>query len=181
MPRTDHGDSGDADVRKSGLPPVVGPDPRILVLGSFPSDLSLEKEEYYANPRNQFFAIIENLFSIKKDSPYQERISDLKERHIALWDVIQSCTRQGSSDTRIRNAQPNDLMTFFRENPGIRIIALNGSRAGQYSQIMSKAWNHARAVEILILPSSSPANARCSLEEKILHWRKIILMCDSVF
>ena len=101
MSPRDRVDSGDADNRKWGLPPVVGPDPRILVLGSFPSALSLEKEEYYANPRNQFFAIIESLISIKKDSPYQERISDLKERHIALWDVIQSCTRQGSSDTRI--------------------------------------------------------------------------------
>ena len=72
MPRRDIVDSGDDIIRLSGLPPVVGPDPRILVLGSFPSALSLEKVEYYANPRNQFFAIIEDLFSIKRDSPYPD-------------------------------------------------------------------------------------------------------------
>ena len=174
MSRRDCGDSGGPDIRKSGLPPVVGPDPRILVLGSFPSALSLEKQEYYANPRNQFFTIIEDLFSIKKDSPYQERISALMERHIALWDVIQSCNRPGSSDTRIRNALPNDLMTFFNEHPGIRIVALNGRKAGQYSPIVRKAWNPARAVEIVILPSTSPANARYSLGEKTLQWRRIL-------
>jgi len=174
MPRRDIVDSGDDIIRLSGLPPVVGPDPRILVLGSFPSALSLEKVEYYANPRNQFFAIMENLFSIKSDSPYPTRIATLKERHIALWDVIQSCNRPGSSDTRIRNALPNDLMTFFYEHPGIRIVALNGRKAGQYSPSVRKAWNHAWAVDIVILPSTSPANARCSLGEKILQWRRIL-------
>jgi TDG/mug DNA glycosylase family protein len=153
---------------------VVGRNPRILVLGSFPGALSLERGEYYANPRNQFFAIMEDLFSIEKDSPYQERVSALRERHVALWDVIQSCMRPGSSDNRIRNALPNDLTTFFTMNPGIRIVALNGRKAGQYSQSVSTAWNHARAVEIIILPSSSPANTRSSLEKKTLQWRKIL-------
>ena len=172
MSRRDRGDSG--DVRLSGLPPVVGRNPRILVLGSFPGALSLEKGEYYANPRNQFFAIMEDLFSIAKDSPYQERVSALGERHVALWDVIRSCTRPGSLDSRIRNALPNDLATFFTMNPGIRIVALNGRKAGQYSQSVREALKHARAVEVITLPSSSPANARYSLGEKILLWRTIL-------
>lgn len=174
MPRRDVVDSGDAIIRKSGLPPVVGPDPQFLVLGSFPSASSLEKGEYYANPRNQFFAIIEELFSIKRDSPYQARISALKERHIALWDVIQSCTRQGSSDTHIRNALPNDLTSFFAEHPGIRIVAMNGKKAALYSPHVRKAWARTPPIKIFVLQSSSPANTRYSLEEKTLQWRKIL-------
>jgi len=71
-----------------GLPFEPGGIPRVLILGSFPSPLSLEAGEYYANPRNQFWNIMEVHLGISKGLPYTEKLAGLKNRNIGLWDVI---------------------------------------------------------------------------------------------
>ena len=38
--------------------PIVGRDPRIVILGSMPGVVSLQAVQYYANPHNAFWAII---------------------------------------------------------------------------------------------------------------------------
>ena len=154
-----------------GLPPVFGTLPGVLILGSFPGPLSLEKGEYYANPNNQFFGIMECLLGIPKSLPYQERIAGIGSRGIALWDVIRSCERNGALDSRIRNALVNDIPAVLDRYPSIRTIGLNGSTAGKY---FSRAWPGGfRGVTILVLPSTSPANARMRFSEKVEKWRPI--------
>ncbi|MFA6364057.1 DNA-deoxyinosine glycosylase [Methanoregula sp.] len=147
-----------------GLAPIAGTDPEVLILGSFPSCQSLLKGEYYGNPQNQFWKIVEIIFGIDRILPYTVRTSRLVEHRIALWDVLATCARDGSADISIRNPVPNDIRGFLASHPTIRCIALNGNTAGRY---YARMMPH---VPGTILPSTSPAYARMSLAEKARQW-----------
>ena len=149
-----------------GFLPVHAESVEVLILGSFPSRQSLGKKEYYGNPQNHFWHIIEALFNIDRHLPYAVRISRLTEQRIALWDILSGCCRDGSADARIREPVFNDLAAFLRAHPEIRLVALNGSTAGRYYHQMTIST----PVPAVILPSSSPANARVSLPEKVSAW-----------
>ena len=149
-----------------GLRPVTGPEPLILILGSFPSVLSLAHNEYYGNPRNRFWAVLEELFSIPSGLPYPERSRRLSQEGIALWDVVSSCSRPGSADSRIREPVPNDIAGFIREHPSVRLIALNGRTAGH----LYHRFAEVPAIPSVTLPSTSPANAAVTFAEKVCRW-----------
>lgn len=157
--------------RVVGLLPVTGETPEVLVLGSFPSRLSLEKNEYYGNPQNQFWKIAEILFGIDHRLSYDDRIAGLTSARIALWDTVFSCMRTGSADSTIREPVPNDIPTFLESHPSIRLVALNGKAAGEF---LNRAGNTIPSrIQVIILPSTSPANARMSLIEKARQWSVI--------
>jgi TDG/mug DNA glycosylase family protein len=157
-----------------GLFPITGPEPRVLLLGSFPSVLSLSRSEYYGNPRNRFWAVMEALLGIPATLPYTERCRRLAEAGIALWDVAASCSRQGSADSRIRNPVPNDLAGFVRAHPSVRLIALNGSTAG----LLYRRLAEVPGIPSIVLPSTSPANAAVTFEEKVRTWRIVRTACE---
>jgi len=154
--------------RLTGLPPVVGPDPVVLVLGSFPSVISLEKGEYYANPRNRFWHLMEALLGIRASLPYHVRTVRLKERRIALWDVTKECEREGSGDAEIRKEVVNDIPGFLRDHPTISIIVLNGGGA---ARLFHRQFPEGiPGIMILALPSTSPANAKFGLPQLADAW-----------
>jgi TDG/mug DNA glycosylase family protein len=156
----------DAASPERGFLPVYGESVEVLILGSFPSRQSLARKEYYGNPQNHFWHIIEALYTIDRHLPYATRISRLTEHRIALWDILSGCCRDGSADARIRKPVFNDLAAFLREHPAIRLVALNGITAGRYYHRLTISTQ----VPAVILPSTSPANARVSLPEKVSAW-----------
>jgi double-stranded uracil-DNA glycosylase len=154
---------------RSGFPGTLNGDPRVLILGSFPSRMSLERTEYYGNPKNHFWPIMEDLLSIDRSLPYADRIIQLGEYQIALWDVIRSCKRTGSGDSRIQDPILNDIPAFIARHPGLRLIAFNGA-------ISRKFFDRFRvccSVDMVTLPSTSPAHARLTIPEKTDRWRTI--------
>lgn len=153
----------------SGFLPITGDSPRVLILGSFPGMQSLRHTEYYGNPQNHFWKIMESLFAIDYRIPYRNRIEYLTGHHIALWDVIHSCTRRGSADGEIREPVFNDISGFLATHPTMQLIVLNGTTAGRYYRRM----NMPRVIKTCILPSTSPANTRYSLAEKVEAWKQI--------
>jgi len=153
----------------AGLSPVRGASTDVVILGSFPSCQSLRHKEYYGNPQNHFWKIIEDLFQIDHHLPYSERTSRLTDHKVALWDVVSTCCREGSADARIRSPVFNDLRGFFGSCPSLRLIVLNGSTAGRYFTMMKMTVR----VPAVVLPSTSPANTRLSLNEKIRRWEII--------
>ena len=159
-----------------GLSPVTGPEPRILILGSFPSVLSLERSEYYGNPKNRFWVVMEELFAIPAALPYPERTLRITLERVALWDVVRGCTREGSADSRIRNPVPNDIAGFVRAHPTIRLVALNGSTAGR----LYHRFAELPGIPSVILPSTSPANAAVTFGEKIRAWEIVRTACVPV-
>ena len=153
-----------------GLPPITGAEPSVLILGSFPSVLSLEKQEYYGNPRNRFWAVMEELFGVPASLPYPERQAKLTQHCVALWDVIRTCVRPGSADSRIRQPVPNDIACFVRSHPSVRLVALNGRTAGSCYHRFAEV----PGLPSVVLPSTSPANARVSYEDMVRVWERVL-------
>ncbi|MFA4850822.1 MAG: DNA-deoxyinosine glycosylase [Methanoregula sp.] len=158
----------------AGFLPVTGDMPKVLILGSFPSIQSLRHCEYYGNPQNHFWKIMESLFAIDHCLPYHERITHLTGHHIALWDVVRTCTRKGSADEKIREPVFNDISGFLTAHPTVRLIVLNGTAAGRYFHVM----NITPAIENRILTSTSPANTRYTLAEKVKEWEIVRANCE---
>jgi TDG/mug DNA glycosylase family protein len=153
--------------------PIAAPDAKILILGSMPGVASLAAGEYYAHPRNAFWPIMGHLFGAGPDLPYAERVGRLKERKVAVWDVLQSCEREGSLDSAIRAEVPNDFPAFLAAHPGIRIIGLNGGKAA--ASFRRHAAHHLPAgAAVSLLPSTSPAHAARSFEQKCALWRSAL-------
>jgi TDG/mug DNA glycosylase family protein len=140
----------------------------VLILGSFPSVLSLERREYYGNPKNRFWAIMEELCGVPATLPYPDRIALLPQHGIALWDVVRTCERPGSADSRIKNPVPNDIAGFARAYPTLRLVALNGSTAGRLYHRFAEVPD----LPSVTLPSTSPANAAVAFGEKVRRWRE---------
>jgi len=160
-----------SEKRKTGFPPIHFPDSQILILGTFPSVKSLEQQEYYAHKQNQFWKIIAALQNIEVPTDYPGKIALLKTQKIALWDVFESCINPGSADSSIKDPKFNDLPTLFKTD-SIKKILANGQKA---HQILLKCQNqHPEIAHIptAILPSTSPANARYPLTEKIRQWHE---------
>lgn len=183
-----------------GFPPTGSRNPRILILGSFPSILSLQSGQYYGNPRNHFWPLIAALEASMRgqDLPlpapgdYPSRLGLLEAAGISLWDVLASCEREGSLDEDIREERPNDILAFLAARPGIVAIGLNGGRAagsfrtffarGTKSLTLGEAleWRPealgGRKIDLLRLPSSSPIPTRDyrRLEDKLGLWGRLI-------
>jgi TDG/mug DNA glycosylase family protein len=145
---------------------MAGDTPYVLIIGSFPSRQSLEKGEYYANRQNRFWTIMQALFGIDPALPYRQRTALLMREHVALWDAIGSCSRAGSADNRIKDPVLNDVAGLLVAHPSIRLIACNGGASARHAAQLRLPGN----VPLIRLPSTSPAYAAMSLEEKIARW-----------
>lgn len=146
--------------------PVIGPRPRVLILGSMPGIASLDAVQYYAHPRNRFWPMMARMLRTELPSAYDECLSMLRENNIALWDVLAECERPGSLDTSIRipSQQANAIPELLANEPTIQRVLCNGGHA---HKVLLRFFPQLPA-EVLALPSTSPANASWSLE-KLLH------------
>lgn len=162
---------------KEGFPPIADQWATVLILGTMPGEESLRKNEYYANLRNTFWKIMARLFEFRDDTSYEERTEALTKNKIALWDVIQACERQGSLDSAIvdKTIVENDFVSFYRSHPNIRHVFFNGVKAQNeyYRRVLPKLSDEAKEIEYSRLPSTSPAMAQLSFDEKLLEWSSI--------
>jgi double-stranded uracil-DNA glycosylase len=149
----------------------------ILVLGSMPGVASLQQQEYYAHPRNAFWKIMQTLYDIPVEADYNLRLELLKANKIALWDVAHQCVRSGSLDSNIKadSVQVNDFKALFEFSPNIKNVYFNGGKSAELykRRVLKEADIASLAVKYTQLPSTSPANARLSLEQKVAAWQQI--------
>lgn len=152
-------------------------DARVLILGSMPGVASLQAQRYYANPRNQFWPIVLKLLNAVPTLNYEQRLHCLLQHKIALWDVLAECKRRGSLDANIErdSIRCNDFATFSEQHPQIQCVAFNGHSAAQLfrryaSPTLSPKW---RDVRYIALPSTSPAHANLSFDDKFQAWQSI--------
>jgi len=157
--------------RLVGLPPVIAPDTRLLVLGSFPGVASLRAQQYYGHPQNQFWKILSALWSVDLvGMGYADRIGTVRERGLGIWDVYGACEREGSLDSAIRHAELNDFAWLRQQCPGLQAVAHNGGESFRHAK-------HTRALGLPVhqLPSTSPANASWSFERKLAAWHAVFI------
>ena len=157
--------------------PVIGTDPRIVILGSMPGVASLEAVQYYAHPRNAFWPIMGALFGFDHEVDYETRINEIRKLPIILWDSLQSCHRPGSLDSNIdmETAQANDFPGLLRDHPRIRAIYFNGATSEKYfCKLALPDLPEDLDIHLQRLPSTSPAHAGMTFEQKLAAWRRIL-------
>ena len=160
----------------TGLPPLVSSQTRLLIFGSFPGVASLQAQQYYGHPQNQFWrilsAVLDNTYATGPidtcASSYQIRSDWLLSKKLGVWDVYASCQREGSLDSNIRQAVLNDFSALKTLCPNLQAIAHNGGESYKHAK-------HTRLLGLPVhkLPSTSPANASWSFERKLCAWREV--------
>lgn len=155
-----------------GLDPIIDYNAKVLILGSMPSVESVRKGEYYANQRNQFWKILFSVFGSELAPSYPAKVSFLKGRRIALWDVIKQCDREGSSDSKITNMRINDFTSMLVTYPKIKCLCFNGQKAYKIFQQQIGLETH-QNLTTKMLPSTNPANAGIPIEVKTVEWTLI--------
>ncbi|MGZ5000921.1 MAG: DNA-deoxyinosine glycosylase [Methylomonas sp.] len=158
------------------FPPIAGKGARILILGSMPGKVSLEAHQYYAHPRNLFWPIMGELVGAYPGLDYPERTRILIANGIALWDVLKSCRRPGSLDANIDKSSMviNDFKAFFEAHPQIKRVFFNGATAEHGFRRHVLPDLSAEGLAFRRLPSTSPAHAALSYQQKLEIWRVII-------
>jgi hypoxanthine-DNA glycosylase len=162
-----------------GLPPLIDPSTRVLILGSFPGVKSLQTQQYYGHSQNNFWKLIFSIIfpvisaSSRQEicaSSYEIRSKALLKSGVGCWDVYASCEREGSLDSAIRNAQLNDLTSLKTRCPALQAIAHNGGESYSHAK-----HTQALGLPVYKLPSSSPANASWSFERKLATWQEALM------
>jgi hypoxanthine-DNA glycosylase len=155
-----------------GLPPIIGDDARVLILGNMPSVISLGEQAYYANPRNAFWRIMGEICGFDASQPYNSRAAALMAHGIAVWDVLRSCRRVGSLDSAVEpdSMVANDFDQLFERHPQIARVFFNGVAAEKnFNRLVRVAPDlHYRR-----LPSTSPAQTM-RYADKLAAWREAI-------
>ena len=163
------------EVPSIGLSPIADSCARVLILGSLPGVRSLAQNEYYAQPQNAFWRIMDALIGAGPSLDYERRVERVRASGLAVWDVIRAAVRAGSLDSAIDRAtiEANDFATFFAAHRELVLVCFNGRTAAELWRrrvvpTLTREW---RAIETRVLPSTSPAYAGMPFEEKLRRWR----------
>jgi double-stranded uracil-DNA glycosylase len=155
--------------------PAIGVQCRVLVLGSMPGVKSLEAGQYYAHPQNLFWPLMEVVFGVPATLPYTQRLAQLLQAGVGLWDVLRGCKRSGSLDSAIdpHSEVPNRIAELLEQRPDIRALAFNGAKAAQAFRrhvAADIAASRLRTLALLAMPSTSPAHASMDHVRKAARW-----------
>lgn len=159
-----------------GFPPVADPSARVLVLGSLPGKASLMAQAYYAHKQNAFWRIMGDLIGAGPTIPYAQRLEQLRAAGVALWDVIAAGERPGSLDADIvkDSVCVNDFSAFFAVHRGIQRVFFNGGAAEAAFRRHVLPGLIGVDLQLIRLPSTSPAHAAISYADKLAAWSAII-------
>ncbi len=152
------------------IQPVYNAESCILILGSFPSVKSREACFFYAHPQNRFWRMLAALFHEEVPEDTASRRDFLLRHRIAVWDTVAACDIRGSSDASMKNAVPNDLSPILGA-ADIRAVFCNGALSYKLYQ---KHQAKDIPLPVYAMPSTSPANAACSLSSLIYSWGEIL-------
>jgi hypoxanthine-DNA glycosylase len=156
-----------------GFPPIIGDDPKILILGSLPGVASITQQQYYAHPQNAFWRILEALFQITANADYAVRCEQVKAAKLAIWDACHAAYRPGSLDSAISHETviANDINGLLAQHQSIQLLAFNGNAA---ATLFKKHSQLEHPVSTVILPSTSPANAGIPYAKKLEKWAVLL-------
>ncbi len=134
--------------------PIYNKNSKILILGTMPSPKSRENGFYYMHPQNKFWRVLSVLFKTSIPQEIDEKITFLLSQNVALWDVLESCTITGASDSSIKDPVVNDISSLLKKT-NINTIFTTGAKA---HNLYKKYVFPATQIEAISLPSTSPAN-----------------------
>lgn len=144
--------------------PVCPSNASILILGTMPSPVSRAEGFYYGHKRNRFWPVLAAVLGEETPRTLEEKLSLLHKNGIALWDVLAACDIENAADASIKNGRLNDIAGFVKMH-GIRTVFANGATCAQLAR--------RAGVEVVALPSTSPANAQFSFARLTACWRVV--------
>ena len=162
-------------ITHESIPLFIDNESTVLILGSLPSVKSRKDGFYYAHPRNRFFKVLANVFNELEPLTIYERKAFLRRHKIALYDVVYECDIYGSSDSSIKNAIVIDIKDILTRYPNIKRIGVNGGKAKQLFDKYLLSTTIQFDVEVYYLPSTSPANAKMSIDNLVSCYCKPFL------
>lgn len=163
---------------KESFSAVALADAKVVILGSIPGDESLRQQQYYAHPRNAFWYILQRHFNTSGPLTYTGKIELAQQHGVALWDVMRCCIRPGSLDSNIDNKTivVNEFESFFCAHKKLVSVIFNGVKAEQeyIKRVLPTLSTKHRKLELIRLPSTSPAMATMNREQKYLVWCEVL-------
>ena len=154
--------------------PIFDKNSKILILGSFPSIVSRKFGFYYANPQNRFWRVLARILNADLPKSKDEKIKFLLSHNIAIYDAAISCEIKGSNDAKMSKIVPVNLNPIFKE-ANIKQVYANGGKAYEIcKKYLEDEIIKATKNEVIKLPSTSPANAKFSLERLTNEWSMIV-------
>ncbi len=166
------------------IPPVWDSESRVLILGTMPSPKSREAGFFYMHPQNRFWKVLPAVFgealrcsnnSPDREAVILERRDFLLRHHIALWDVLASCQISGAADSSIKNAKPNDFEQILGHSKISRVFCTGKTAWSLWEKTCAEKYEEPYQLTVECLPSTSPANAACSLEKLIEAYKVIAI------
>ena len=150
------------------IAPVYDSHSRVLMLGSFPSPKSREVGFFYGHPQNRMWRVLAAVFG-EDDIPQttEDRVAFLHRNHIAMWDVLASCSIVGASDASIKDPVPTDLAPIIAASSIERVFATGATAAKLYKRFQEPICG----IPCTRLPSTSAANAAFHLDRLIEAYR----------
>jgi len=149
--------------------PIVFKNTQILILGSFPSIKSFERNFYYAHPSNKFWKILEAVTTYPVNN-LDQKLWLLKACKFGLWDMVRECSRENSLDSSLENEEVNDIAGFLEAHPSINKLAFTGKK----SEALFKTHFSHLDIETVYLPSPSSAYAAMKFEAKVEAYKKVL-------
>ena len=151
------------------FPAVYDRNSRVLLLGSIPSPKSREVGFYYGHPQNRFWKVLARVLGEEVPETIPQKKAMLKKHHVALWDVLESCTIVGASDTSIEDAVPNRIGELVKKSKVARVFCTGATAYKLYQKYCAKDVG----IDAVKLPSTSPANCAVSLETLVEAYKAI--------
>ena len=153
--------------------PIFDKNSKILILGSFPSVISRKFGFYYTNPQNRFWRVLAGVLNTAVPESKDEKIKFLLSHHIAIYDAAISCEIECSSDAKMSKIVPVNLKPILK-TANITQVYANGGKAYEIcKKYLEDGIIKATKNEVIKLPSTSPANAKFSLERLTNEWTVI--------
>ena len=166
------------------IPPVWDSESEVLILGTMPSPKSREAGFFYMHPQNRFWKVLPAVFgealccpnnSPDREAAILERRDFLLRHHIALWDLLASCQISGAADSSIKNARPNDFDEILGHSKIKRLFCTGKTAWSLWEKTCAEKYEEPYQLTVEYLPSTSPANAACSLEKLIEAYKVIAI------
>lgn len=154
----------------NGFELISSKEPKIMILGSAPSVMSLNLYQYYGNKRNCFWTLLAKLYNKESFENYNQKISFIENNNLLLWDVVKVCNREGSLDSNINQVVANDIEKVIKDNTSLNLVIFNGKKANElYKKYI---YYYPKNIDFFTLPSTSPAYT-LSFEKKYEKWKSI--------
>ena len=148
---------------------MYSPEARVMIVGSMPSVKSLADAQYYAHPRNAFWPILFEVFGVTPTEDYEAKKALIRDNALALWDAAQSCEREGSLDSNMRDVIYNDFAALYARCPHIHTVLCNGGTAHALFLKSDYAGNR----RVIRMPSTSPAYTM-AYARKLTIWKETL-------